>query len=379
MSGVQVKVDGTILFAVLGMSPAVLTETIWGLAHEEPRVVPDRIVVLTTTYGRERLEQELFSGGERSGWEQLRGALAKSGVDVKGRLAFGLASDHVKMFPAADGSGDLADIVSTEDNAAAADFIMRELRSFTEDPSTALLASIAGGRKTMSALLTSCMCLLGRSQDRLLHVLVNAPYDGYLEPTFLFPAQGVEHVDRQGGRFHSSDARVELIDVPFVRMRGWYEGTFHQAPPSYAALVAGVQREAPEPVKLPRLTLEQRSGRLLIEGGGALNLSPTEFGVLTLLWQGVSCHEELAEKMATLAEHKTTPKTPDWVYKMQSGGRFGVQGKGVADVAGVRKCLSSARKKMQKHPVLSGLVERLVPKRGKPIHYPEKLLCVGDV
>ena len=38
----------TILIAGTGTSPAVLTETVWALAHQKKPVVPDEIVVLTT-------------------------------------------------------------------------------------------------------------------------------------------------------------------------------------------------------------------------------------------------------------------------------------------------------------------------------------------
>jgi len=35
----------TILIAGMGTSPAVLTETVWALAHQEQPVVPDEVVV----------------------------------------------------------------------------------------------------------------------------------------------------------------------------------------------------------------------------------------------------------------------------------------------------------------------------------------------
>ena len=37
-----------VLLAVTGMSPAVLTETVWALAQERPPIIPNRVVVLTT-------------------------------------------------------------------------------------------------------------------------------------------------------------------------------------------------------------------------------------------------------------------------------------------------------------------------------------------
>ncbi len=232
------RADGCecVLFAVLGMSPAVLTETVWALARETPPVIPHRVVVLTTTQGRAALERDLFSGGESCGWNRLCAALARAGIPCEGRLVFGLAADHVRLFPHPSGRNDLADIATTADNEAAADFILRELRAFTENPQTVVLASIAGGRKTMSALMMSCMSLLGRLEDRLFHVLVNPPFDGPLNPPFLFPEKGRCHTDREGRSWRATAARVSLVDVPFVRMRGWYEGAFKSLPPDHATV-----------------------------------------------------------------------------------------------------------------------------------------------
>lgn len=266
----EIKTGGceTVLFAVLGMSPSVLTETVWALACAPTPVLPDRVIVLTTTAGREALERHLFLQEKERlcGWDRLVKAITKRGLAVEGRLKFGVASDPVRLFPSPSGRADLADIATTADNEAAADFILREVRAFTENPATAVLASIAGGRKTMGALLMSCMSLLGRPQDRVLHVLVNAPFDSPLDPPFLFPEKGKTHKLRDGTSVRSVDAKVELIDVPFARMRGWYEGAFNVAPPGYAALVAGVQSQAPAPQNYPLLTVDRAHGCLLVNG-----------------------------------------------------------------------------------------------------------------
>ena len=358
---------GTVLFAVLGMTPSVLTETIWALACAPTPVLPDRVVVLTTTAGRDALSRQLFLHGtdRLCGWDRLLKAIAQRGLSVEGHLKFGVASDHIRLFPAPSGMADLADIATTEDNAVAADFILRELRAFTEDPATAVFASIAGGRKTMGALLMSCMSLLGRAQDRVLHVLVNAPFDGPLEPPFLFPEKGVVYHQCDGRQIRSVDARVELIDVPFVRMRGWYEGTFKSAPPGYAALVAGIQRQAPAPQNYPVITFDRASGELEVAGGPPVALSPTEFAAMALLCQGVVEHERLAERLVELASCPVKPSTPDWVCRFKDGGRFRT-----SDGESVSKTLSSARVKLAGHPLLSPLAETLVPKRGKPHRYP---------
>jgi hypothetical protein len=62
----------TILIAGMGTSPAVLTETVWALAHQEQPVVPDEIVVITTKSGKEALRAEVVSGAP-SVWERIKG------------------------------------------------------------------------------------------------------------------------------------------------------------------------------------------------------------------------------------------------------------------------------------------------------------------
>lgn len=353
----------TVLFAVLGMSPSVLSETVWALARESPVAVPDRVVVLTTTAGRQALAATLFDGDD-PGWTRLVRALEKQGLQTAGKLRFGLAADHVRLFPAAAGEGDLADISTSEDNVAAADFILRTLRAETANPATRVFASIAGGRKTMGALLMSCMSLLGREQDRVLHVLVNPPFDTPLDPPFLFPERGVRHQSRDGVMRRSHDARIELIDVPFVRMRGWYEGAFKSAPPGYAALVAGVQRQAPPALYAPRLTLDGDTGLLRVEAGNTVALSPTEFAVVSLVLRG---QPRIAETLCRRRRTDPSVSAPEWLHTFCDGSRFTDDSTAPQDFS---KCLSSARSKLAAHSELSAFSEVLLPKRGGRPTYP---------
>ncbi len=62
----------TILIAGMGTSPAVLTETVWALAHQEHSVVPDEVVVITTRSGKDALRTAVMSGTP-SVWERLKG------------------------------------------------------------------------------------------------------------------------------------------------------------------------------------------------------------------------------------------------------------------------------------------------------------------
>ena len=149
--------------------------------------------MLTTTAGRREIESGLFAPLARFGgvcaWEALRTALAAGGHDVDGRLRFGTTPDDLRVFTTTDHmSGrtvELEDIRSPADNEDAANFLLQQVRGLVEDPDKTLIASLAGGRKTMGALLYACFSLLGRESDRLTHVLVSEPFDqtrGFFSP-----------------------------------------------------------------------------------------------------------------------------------------------------------------------------------------------------
>jgi len=143
----------TILLAVVGMSPAILTETIWALAHQPRPVLPRRIIAVTTTEGRRHVAGQFFAPSARfrgrTPWEALRDALAAAGHSLEGRLRFGTTPDDLRVItatdPASGQSRELADIRSPSDNEAAADFLLDQVRQVVENPDVHLVASVAGG------------------------------------------------------------------------------------------------------------------------------------------------------------------------------------------------------------------------------------------
>lgn len=235
-----------ILFAVTGMSPAVLTETVWALAHDPERpILPSRVVVVTTSVGRKTLVDTLLRPshdfGGKTVWESLRESLIKEGFDLTGRLQFGETGQDIRVFVNGDQNGisrELADIATPEDNAAAADFLLEQLRSFVVDPDLPVIASIAGGRKTMGALLFACMTLVGRETDRITHVLVDPRYEQPLTPMFFFPGQPQETLrSRDGRKFAAHNASINLSDIPFVPLRNRFQ-ELEGVPGTYRRMVA---------------------------------------------------------------------------------------------------------------------------------------------
>ncbi len=352
-----------ILLAVLGMSPAVLTETVWALAHESPPVIPHQVVVLATRPAREPLVKVLF---QERGWARLHEALSRESLPVSGRLCFGPASEHVRLFPKPDGSGDLEDLTSAADHEAAADFIMRALRSFTEDPGTRVIASIAGGRKTMSALLTACMILLGRKQDRLCHVLVGWPYESpELAPLFLFPEPGITHrLGSSGAIYPSEAARIELGEIPYVRIRAWFEREYRHAPASYMSLVRHVQGLTPGSISYPLLKLDYETG-VATADGRPVALSAAEFA---LLWVTADCHRrnrrwnrwaDIGEGLENLQKSVTSRQVPDWLWEFKERKNFEAK-------SDPRKIAFSLRRKLEAATEEQAWIEVLLPHLRRP-------------
>ena len=278
----------TVLLAVTGMTPAIITETVWGLAHESPPTVPDRVVVVTTTTGRNCIQQELFKArpefGNMSVWEQLRKELENHGIVVANKLRFGTTPDDIRVFTVTDAhvqSIELDDIRTPAENEAAADFLLDTLRVFTENPDIRLICSLAGGRKTMSALLYSCVSLIGRDDDRLTHVLVNEQLtESRLKPKFYFPTDQLQmpQVEGKPNLVSAAAVRVELADVPFVPMRK----LLPRVPGRFTDLVYTYRSKINALSSPPRVELSEKEPLLTVEGQ-TVALTATEFALMSFL------------------------------------------------------------------------------------------------
>ena len=218
----------TILLAVTGMSPAVLTETVWALAFpDDPSlapIIPDRVIVLTTIPGRDAIRSQLF--GEDAIWSQLREAVLGPKHREDTRLFFGPVGECIRLFTRNVGGEpmELTEVSDLESSTAVADCLTDEIWGHVGKPGTRLIASISGGFKTMSALLFASMSLLGRRDDLITHVLVNAPFDTALKPRFFFPAQlHQELLDSEKKVWQAKTAKVRLGLVPFVPLHNLLE------------------------------------------------------------------------------------------------------------------------------------------------------------
>lgn len=300
-----------VLLSVTGQSPAVLTETVWALAHEKPAIIPHRVVVITTTEGRNTLVKELLLPPESCVWDQLRARLEGLGHDLTGRLHFGATPHDIRVFtifdPKLKRNRELADIGSEQENAAAADFIMETVRGLAMDDGVRLVASIAGGRKTMSALLFSVMSLLGKEDDLLTHILINDPFESRgLTPRFYFPpATPVTHTgrDREGNSVSvsSEEAHVQLGKIPFVALRNLFERDLKKKQ-SYSRLVQECQRTANEHAKKNVRMAIRRSRREIRVNDHPVTLSSLQHLLLLFLAENAIAGTPAPDKFANALE-----------------------------------------------------------------------------
>ena len=345
-----------ILVSAMGTSPAVLTNMVWGLAHQKHSIVPDEIVVFITKSGKELLIQKLFDEGV---WNEIRSNLKREKIEIDGKLVFGATS--IRVIPDAEGN-EIEDLRTGDDNLRAADFMLSQLRQYTEDSETELHVSIAGGRKTMSALLFSCMTLLGRECDKVYHVLLPQDLEQGATPEFFYPEPGKTFVSKGATKkLKAKQITTELFEVPFVRMRGWYQEKFNAIPPSYRTLVARIQEVVPPAVVYPEIEIDAWNGWATLNGQ-QVPMSRPCFAMLLLLASGVETKEH--HRRLLEAHRASNTAACDWLASFQEGSLFTNE----SDIEDIYKTMSNLRSKLK----MSGFttVESLVPQRGRAVMFP---------
>jgi CRISPR-associated protein (TIGR02584 family) len=252
-----------ILVTVCGLTPQVVTETLWALHHRTPPIHPAEIWILTTRSGRAKCLSDLLSSN---------GALARYVREWRPRPVPRCGPKHVLVLKGATGRL-LEDVRSEQDSQAIADQLAEFLRRQTERAHTRLHCSVAGGRKTMGVLLAAALHLYGRPEDRLYHVLVPAAFESL--PTFYFPPRRPVVLHGSDGRqVNTRDARVELAELPYVRLRGLLPPAHLREVRRFGEVVEWAQRtlrlwQQPDPVVI----VDNRSLRI---GAKSVRLTPAQ-------------------------------------------------------------------------------------------------------
>ena len=227
-----------ILLCVAGLTPQIITETLYALTQQRNERV-DEIRVITTLAGRDRILEVLLN--------EAHGKFFEFCDDFKiDRSSIKFDRTCIYLLHKPDGTM-LEDIRSVKDNEIAANQICEIVRKLTEEPDTRIHASAAGGRKTMSVYLTAAMQLFGRTHDELSHVLVSEDFE--TRPDFFYKppaARLLEVKDRQGSlikKISTDDAGIHLADIPFIRLRGVISEWIGERGRNYGELVERAQED----------------------------------------------------------------------------------------------------------------------------------------
>ncbi len=263
-----------ILVAVAGLTPQVITETLYYLTQEcDPSVVLTEIHVLTTQPGRQRVLTELLTPNVGRFYAFCR----EYDLDPS-TIAFDPQHIHVLT----DRAGEpLDDIRSAADSAAVADQIVALIRRLTDDPTTRLHCSLAGGRKTQSALLGFALQLYGRPQDSLLHVLVDEAFEGHAD--FFYPSRQPRLIQtRDGSQLDARAAGVSVAKIPYVRLRDTLSTSLAQLTSGFAPTIDRLQHTLDTLPNLPPLVIDPAARKVCI-GVTQIAMEPVEIVLYTQL------------------------------------------------------------------------------------------------
>lgn len=252
------------LLAVTGLTPQVVTETLYALLKAAPDALPHEVHVITTAEGADRLRLALLS--ENPGWLQRF-------VQDFGLAPIRLGHENIHVIHDAAGVP-LTDIRTAQDNVQAADQIADLVRRLTGDDVSVLHVSMAGGRKSLGFFAGYALGLWGRPQDMLSHVLVSEPFEKSWD--FFYPTPYERIIETRAGMLADCAlAEVTLADIPFVRLRNSLPRALLDGETCFADAVHAAQAlMAP-----PRLVIDLANQR--VEAAGrSFDLAPADLAFL---------------------------------------------------------------------------------------------------
>ena len=226
----------TILLAVCGLSPQVITEALYAL-HQEGRIV-NAINLITTRSGKEMINAHLLSPVDG----RFNRYLHDYRIDPE-QIDFQAGNIHTLI----DENGrEIDDIIEEEDNECVLKKCLDLTFTFTQEPTTAVYFLVSGGRKTMSSCLTLAAQLYGRPQDRIYHVLVSPEFESNRD--FFYPPPVPTEIELRNSKGEPSIkstkyAKINLVSMPFVSIRDKLSGKWLQMPQDSSSLILSLVRE----------------------------------------------------------------------------------------------------------------------------------------
>ena len=224
----------------------------------------------------------------------------------------------------------------------------------------------------MSALLLSCMSLVGRPEDKVYHVLTASDFEGRMDPPFFYPEKDVTYKNSKGEPCKASNDAIELFEVPFVRMGGLYKATYRENMPSYRTLVNQIQAEIE-----PEIEIDAGKGSVRVSGK-EVSVGPCELATLLILARRISDAGDIYVRLCNLK--KESSQCGGWLLRFQKKwvdlGDYDSDSDSQVMRQTVSKVLSRLREKLKVAGV--GNPEALIPLRNGKVAFPvEEKVHIG--
>ena len=185
------------LICVTGITPQIITETLFCLTVQK-KIGIDELYIVTTTRGRD----VILGVDEKIKYPPFKNELKRMCTHFKISLPkFEYNDNYIKV--AKEQSLELSDVRNDKHNKLFPNKLCEFINEKTRDRNNILHCSISGGRKSMSVDMAFALSLFGRENDKLWHVLTHENQ----EFKHFFPEN------------KKQEKELELAELPFVKLR----------------------------------------------------------------------------------------------------------------------------------------------------------------
>ena len=204
----------TILVSIAGLSPQIITETLYYyLIERKPPFWIDEIKVLTTSPGKQKIINMLLDKNKGKFYSFCK----DYNIDPKS-IKFDESSITVLGSDAP-----VEDIISDKDSAIIGNEIVQFIKEITLIPDSKCIFSAAGGRKTMTAYLALAAQLYAKDDDILCHILVSPDFESNKDFYYIPPNnKKIEVKDASGNTLkilETKDAKIYSSEIVFLKLR----------------------------------------------------------------------------------------------------------------------------------------------------------------
>lgn len=250
-----------ILVAVSGLTPQVISETLFCLSVQK-KIRIDEIYVITTTEGKKNIEEYYFLNSrskKKEGPYSLKEEIHNMCRLHKINIPKFLIKENVVV--AAEENMKMHDVRTDKDNILFPNVVTNVINKLTKDDRNILYCSLSGGRKTMSAYMGFALSIYAREGDKLYHVLASEDFEKLGK---FYPAK-------------KNSRDLMLSEVSFIKLRPVLHERADYRNKLYSEIIEQSQKEL-ERLNEKGITIDTRK-RIMCYKGITVKLEPIHLAI----------------------------------------------------------------------------------------------------